>query len=470
MRTQGMWMSALTLLLVDTAVAATRFVPTQYPTIQAAIWASTGSDTVAVLPGTYVQNIVIDRGVVVRSTGGPAVTVISGENPTNPDSASTVTMIAGQIIGFSIRRGGGALDTVLDQRNGGGVLALGNAVVRGNWIHDNVLTALRGAGGGVHAGGSSSVIANRVYNNSITASRYGFGGGLFSSGSLVENNEIFGNHIDAGTAGGMYTRAITRHNIIACNTVVDSPLDIYDASGLLYFGLTAEANTIVGNWGSQDDAGLLVVGISCTPPCTNMIFANNIAFNIGPGAQCIMDFGQSAEFACNNIYGNSGPPLVGDCSTAIGQDGNISVDPEFGTGTCPYQSGHWCLGPDSPLLPENSPPGCGLIGALGECSQIGIADAPPPSSLRGGPAVPNPFTERTTISFYLAQESAVEIAIVDVLGRQIRRLEPGHMGIGDHAAQWDGRTEDGVRAASGAYVAVIRAGGSEVTQTLLLLR
>jgi len=44
------------------------------------------------------------------------------------------------------------------------------------------------------------------------------------------------------------------------------------------------------------------------------------------------------------------------------------------------------------------------------------------------------------------------------------------MTVGDHTAQWDGRTMDGERAASGAYIAVIRAGGIEMTQTLLLLR
>ena len=84
--------------------------------------------------------------------------------------------------------------------------------------------------------------------------------------------------------------------------------------------------------------------------------------------------------------------------------------------------------------------------------------------------MPNPFTERTTIPFYLAQESSVEIAIVDVQGRQIRKLERGRMAVGNHTAPWDGRTDEGVRAASGAYIAVIRAGGVEVTQTLLLLR
>jgi len=108
---------------------------------------------------------------------------------------------------------------------------------------------------------------------------------------------------------------------------------------------------------------------------------------------------------------------------------------------------------------------------MGECSQIGIADTPPPNeAFRSGPAVPNPFAERTTIPFYLAQASSVEITIVDVLGRSIRRIEPGHRTMGDHTAQWDGRTTDGARAASGAYIAVIRAGGVEVTQTLLLLR
>ena len=465
-------MSALTLLLFDTAVATTRFVPTQYPTIQAAIWASSGADTIAVLPGTYVENIEIDRGVVIRSTGGPAVTVIDGSNPSDPDSASTVTMRAGTITGFDIRNGSGAFDDGFNEWWGGGVLATGSGIVRGNWIHDNVLIGYRGNGGGIRAEGNISVLQNRIYDNRVEAEQHGTCAGVSGSGLgvVVEGNEIFGNHVLNGGIGGAAGWCQFKHNVIACNTMIAGPISPL-ASGLFFTGTLAEGNTIVGNYASNDAAGLFVWGNDCVPPCPAEVFGNAVVFNVGGGLECDIDFAAVVHFGCNDIYGNSGTPLAGNCGTALGQDGNIAVDPEFGQGTCPHQHGHWCLGPDSPLLPENSPPGCGLIGALGECSQIGIADSPPhPGSLRGGPAVPNPFTERTTIPFYLAKESAVEIAIVDVLGRQIRKLDTGHMTVGDHAAQWDGRTQDGVRAASGAYIAVIRAAGVEVTQTLLLLR
>jgi hypothetical protein len=236
-----------------------------------------------------------------------------------------------------------------------------------------------------------------------------------------------------------------------------------------------EGNTIVENWGVDLDqyaVALRIYASRCTPPCPTDVFGNVVALNLGDGVECILNTGGDANFTCNDFYGNTGEEFIGSCGNPIGQGGNISVDPQFGIGTrtCPYAPGDFCLDPDSPLLPENSPPGCGLIGAVGECAPIGIADAPPPSQLRSGPARPNPFAERTTIPFYLPQESSVEIAIVDVLGRRIRGLEPGRMIGGDQRVEWDGRTDEGARAASGAYIAVIRAGGDQITETLLLLR
>jgi hypothetical protein len=465
----------LAVLLPSAAAAVTRTVPTQFPTIQAAINASAGGDTVAVLPGTYVENIVIGRAIVLRSTGGPAATVIDGGNPANPNMASTVKILAGKITGFDIRNGSGMFFDPLGWK-GGGVYADGSTTVQGNWIHDNVLTGDRGQGGGVYAEVFSSAVIrdNRIYSNRIDVTVHGEGGGLMNSSlGLVEGNEIFGNHVENGQAGGAYGFGVFRHNIVACNSVEGDAFET-PCSGVTWGTAIVEGNTIVANWSLDLDQlapAMRIWVFECGPPCPVEVFSNVIAFNIGHGIECRHPdpFGEG-DFGCNDIYGNTGEAFTGDCDNPMGQDGNITVDPQFGLGTCPYQHGDWCLGPDSPLLPENSPPGCGLIGVLGECSQIGIADSPSPSAIRGGPAVPNPFTERTTIPFYLAQESSVEISIVDVQGRLIRRLEPGRMTVGDHTAPWDGRTEEGVRAASGAYIAVIRAGGAEVTQTLLLLR
>ena len=162
---------------------------------------------------------------------------------------------------------------------------------------------------------------------------------------------------------------------------------------------------------------------------------------------------------------------LGECGQVIGEDGNISVGPEFGRGSCPPAPGDWCLGPDSPLLPANSPPGCGLIGALGECTPIAAPDV---AAARVPFAVlaprPNPFPESTSITFHLEKESEVEVMIVGVLGRRVRALQAGRLAPGDHTLRWDGRMDGGERAPSGAYVAVIRAEQHEVTRVLLLVR
>ncbi len=130
------------------------------------------------------------------------------------------------------------------------------------------------------------------------------------------------------------------------------------------------------------------------------------------------------------------------------------------------------MSPDSPLLPEHSPPGCGLIGARGLCSPDGVGDLPArlDAVLRALPAHPNPFFERTAIKFYLPEAGEVEVSIYGVLGRKVRTVASGALPAGENRLEWDGRGDDGEPAASGAYVAVIRSGGAEVTRTLLLVR
>ncbi len=80
MKTWGMIQLVLALLALTRleAAAATRRVPADFPTIQAAIDASASGDTVLVSPGTYVENVLIERNLWVRSVQGPALTVIDG--------------------------------------------------------------------------------------------------------------------------------------------------------------------------------------------------------------------------------------------------------------------------------------------------------------------------------------------------------------------------------------------------------
>jgi hypothetical protein len=150
---------------------------------------------------------------------------------------------------------------------------------------------------------------------------------------------------------------------------------------------------------------------------------------------------------------------------------NIHLDPRYGETGC---EASYCLLPDSPMLPENSPPGCGLIGARGLCETTAIPDLDAATSpdYASGPLVarPNPFNPSTTISFRLDRDSVIELDIVDAQGRVVARLHSGFLTAGRHDIEWDGRDMSGRTAASGAYIVVLRSPVARFSQKLLLIK
>src|SRR5262249_32009375 len=96
--------------------AATIRVPSDVASIQQAIDAAAGGDTVVVSPGTYVENVDFHgKAVTVASEQGPAATIIDGGG-----AGSVVTFASGEtrsavLRGFTIRHG-------LTSFSGGGVL------------------------------------------------------------------------------------------------------------------------------------------------------------------------------------------------------------------------------------------------------------------------------------------------------------------------------------------------------------
>jgi len=91
-----------------------------------------------------------------------------------------------------------------------------------------------------------------------------------------------------------------------------------------------------------------------------IILENSIvAFNVqGPSVSCY-ELG-TAEFACCDVYGNSGGDWVGCIASQAGINGNLSVDPLF----CSPTTGDYALADISFCAPENN--SCAVrIGALG---------------------------------------------------------------------------------------------------------
>jgi DNA-binding beta-propeller fold protein YncE len=85
-------------------------------------------------------------------------------------------------------------------------------------------------------------------------------------------------------------------------------------------------------------------------------------------------------------------------------------------------------------------------------------------------AAPNPFGTNTALMFRLAQATRVEVDILDVSGRRVRRVTSARLEQGVRRVTWDGRDEAGAAVPAGVYLARVRAGADQSVVRLLRLR
>jgi hypothetical protein len=294
---------------------------------------------------------------------------------------------------------------------------------------------------------------NRIYSNTAGLSSIGSrGGGILINGSdtIIEDNVVFANQAlgEPGTGGGCYADGVTtfRHNVFACNRGSNRGTAINGA-------YLIENCTIVGNSG-LDPAFDSALGRVLT------VRRSSITSNVGPG----IDACNHLTNPCNDFFDNIGDdPACYDAGS-----GNISVEPLYGEDQC---GSTFCLLPESPLLPENSPPGCGLIGASEQCVPTAI-DAPTSPDYASGPLVarPNPFNPATSIAFVLQGRRSLTLAVYDMSGRAVRILFDGTLPAGPHEIVWDGRDSRGTVVKSGAYIAVLQSPEARWSQKLLLVK
>jgi hypothetical protein len=83
---------------------------------------------------------------------------------------------------------------------------------------------------------------------------------------------------------------------------------------------------------------------------------------------------------------------------------------------------------------------------------------------------PNPFNPETTIRFGLPQDEHVQLQIIDLLGREVRKLANGDFSAGYHSLVWDGKDNTGNVVPSGVYIYQIVAGAFQDRKKLLLVR
>ena len=93
-----------------------------------------------------------------------------------------------------------------------------------------------------------------------------------------------------------------------------------------------------------------------------------------------------------------------------------------------------------------------------------------PKATRLASIYPNPFNPSTTITFDLAKDGQVELAIFDVRGRLVSVVESGHMTAGRHQVIWHGQDRDGREVSSDVYFCRLVADSETQTRKLLLIR
>ncbi len=337
-----------------TTYARTWEVPTDFASLQDALDASIGGDSIMVLPGTYRENISFQgKNVILASSGGPETTTIEGSNDGPVVMFTDGENNTAAIIGFTItggscpdeRSGGiwinneshplisGNIISINEGKIGGGIGAIGGSrpIIRENLIADNVATS---SGGGIYLGdGSNATIHSNVIRNNTSLQWNAGGITVTSSNPLIESNTFVENR---GLAGAISCRE-GGYPVIRNNTFMNNHAE--QAGGAIKIGTDTSGlisgNTITGNRAWHAGGGILSFGSS--PEIRDNVITNNIAGyeapeGYGGGIAC---FSSSTARIENNLIQDNhavseGGGITSNSSSPRVRDNTISGNTVYG--------------------------------------------------------------------------------------------------------------------------------------------
>jgi predicted outer membrane repeat protein len=215
----------------------------------------------------------------------------------------------------------------------------------------------------------------------------------------------------------------------------------------------------------ENGAGLLGGGLYLADDSQGCLDNCLVAFSVGEAVH-VDATSEATWIMCCDLFGNSGGDWTGTITDRLGIMGNISEDPQF----CPDEYPFLTIAASSPCATENHPE-CWQIGSHGVGCDLTAAAGSPGGDRLAMSSFPNPFIDRTTISFDLPSARSVKIHIYDITGRRLRELTPdAALPAGRSRVVWDGRDDNAAPLSAGVYLYSVEAAGLAGQGRMLLVK
>ena len=85
-------------------------------------------------------------------------------------------------------------------------------------------------------------------------------------------------------------------------------------------------------------------------------------------------------------------------------------------------------------------------------------------------AYPNPFRDQIRISYELKQRGHIQLEILDLNGRLVRRLCSSEQESGNHSVTWDGLNDNNISVKNGFYIYTLTVNNHSETGKMILIK
>jgi parallel beta-helix repeat protein len=270
---------------------------------------------------------------------------------------------------------------------------------------------------------------------------------LIESNTVYESQARSGIIVGVGADGGP---AFARNVILRNNIIYNC-----QNSGIVVHGwsriqnVQIDQNTIYNN----PETAIYIAG-----QVDGVQVRNNILYQNGSRPHVLAGSGLMNVFVDNNLYFPPPRKLIG-----ISDGHAIEADPLF----VDANAGTFKLRANSPAIDAGIQIGRPYTGKAPDLGALEFnerepeeqdegPDDPKTSEYRHFHSFPNPFSQDTTIHYYLGDLETVSVDIFDIRGQHLVTLLNGYQGEGSHELFWDGRDKRGQSLPSGIYFCRLR--------------